>query len=64
MGLQTDVEAKYDVAEGYPMVGAHPVFGEIDLSTLTIEAADGLVANGFEGLVLKKAKSAKRKDEQ
>lgn len=63
MGLQTDVAKKYDVAEDYPMVGAHPKFGQIDLSALTIEAADGLVASGFDGLVLKKAKPPVKKDE-
>ena len=58
-GLKNEVAAVYNVAKDYPMVGAHPVFGKIDLSLLDLEAAKQLVDAGFEGLVIKTPKNTK-----
>lgn len=58
-GLKSEVAAVFSVAKDYPLVGAHPVFGTINLSLLDLEAAKQLVDAGFEGLVLKTPKSTK-----
>lgn len=63
-GLPTDVAAKYDLAKDFPLKGGHPQFGVIDLTTIDVAGADNLVSGGFEGLVLKKNKSAKPETEK
>jgi hypothetical protein len=57
--LKPEVAEKYSLAKDYPMIGAHPTFGQIDLSLVNLEAATQLVDAGFEGLVLKPAKASK-----
>lgn len=57
--LKSEVAAVFSIAKDYPMVGAHPVFGKINLSLLDLQAAKQLVDAGFEGLVLKTPKATK-----
>lgn len=57
--LKADVAEVFSIAKDYPVKGAHPKFGEIDLSTISLEGAKQLVNAGFEGLVLKPSKSSK-----
>lgn len=52
--LKKSVADKYDLEKGTAIVSYFPRFGEIDLSELTVEAADSLVERGFKWL---KAKS-------
>lgn len=57
--LPVEVAAKYDLAKDFPIKGAHPKLGVIDLTTISLDSADNLVKGGFEGLVLKKIKPTK-----
>lgn len=57
--LKTEVAEVFSIAKDYPVKGAHPKFGEIDLSTINLEGAKQLFAAGFEGLILKPNKAAK-----
>lgn len=58
-GLKSEVAAIFSVAKDYPIIGAHPTFGVINLSLLDLDAAKQLVDAGFEGLVIKTPKVAK-----
>lgn len=51
--LKPEVKAKYKLAKDYPIDGACPTFGRIDLSLINLDSADQLVSAGFKGLVLK-----------
>jgi hypothetical protein len=57
--MNAEVSAKYQKAKGAYTKAAYPRFGEVDLNKLTLEAADSLVAAGFDALVLKKVKAPK-----
>lgn len=57
--LAKDVAEKYNLKKDYPIFGASAKFGQIDLRTISLEGADSLFDQGFEGLELKKAKPVK-----
>jgi hypothetical protein len=57
--MKAEVAAKYDLAKDAFIKAMYPKFGELDLNELTLEAADILVADGFDALVPKKVKGAK-----
>lgn len=57
--LKPEVAAAFELAQDTPVVGGFAGFGALDLSELTLEQAQGLVANGFKGLVPKKTKTEK-----
>ena len=55
--LPTEVADKYNLKEITPGLYCFPGFGEIDLTTITLEKADSLIEQGFPYLVAKKKKS-------
>jgi len=60
--LKPEVKAKYKLAKDYPIDGACPTFGRIDLSLIGIESADQLFAGGFKGLELKEQSIKPKKE--
>lgn len=59
MGLPKEVAEKYSLKTDYPLHGGSAKYGEIDLRTISLDGADSLFAQGFEGLELKKTKPGK-----
>lgn len=57
--MKAEVSGKYEVAPGTFTKASYPNFGEVDLDELTLEAADSLVASGFDQLIPKKVKASK-----
>lgn len=57
--LKPEVAEKFELAPECPIHGGYAGFGQIDLSTLSLDQAESLVANGFTALVPKKVKAAK-----
>jgi len=57
--LKPEVAEKFELAPETPIHGGFAGFGQIDLSEISLVQADSLVANGFTGLVPKKAKTQK-----
>jgi hypothetical protein len=60
--LKPEVKAKYKLAKDYPINGACPNFGNVDLSIIGLDSADQLFAAGFKGLELKEQSIKPKKE--